>query len=255
MAALWLIAAALAATTSPTGNGAVDAFVADIAAGRRDAALARIWEMNSLSGRPNAVGLADEFVDSLLRCTVESVQTRNFGGPMYDVLWRCPDGGYFSLLDGDYHAPRIVVGEFVSAGERERRRQDRLVPAPYVPVAPAPAPAPTVEERRQIVARYVAALRLSEGATPGPPIVLVRFADGRPDAFIGIEQLRNYLLPCREASLETNEAGALVHWTCTGARALNPDMTMQVNLSGARITGNFVEVGALPNSPTVGSPH
>ena len=252
MTASMLLAAVLAAATPQTGNPHVDAFVADLAAGRRDAALARIWEMNSLSGRPNAVAFADEFVDKLLRCSAISVEARNLGGPLYDIQWRCPDGNYFSLLDGDFHPPRIVVGEFVAAGEREARRRNPMYPMVAMPAANNPAP--SAAQRQQLISDYVAAVRRPGARPPGPPSLLVSFADGRPDAFIGTEQLGAYLNPCSQASMTTNEAGAIVQWACTGPRALAPAMTMRINMSGARITGVFVEVGSRSSRPAARPP-
>lgn len=163
MGAWWLGLAALAAATPETGSEAVDAFIADLAAGRRDAALARIHEMNSLSGRPNAVALADEFVDKLLGCAYVSSQPRNFGGEMYDLRWRCPDGDYHAILDPNWRPPRLVVGEFVSAADREARRRNPAVPPP--PVLPAiPAPELSAEARAAIAVRYLGALR--QGTAP-----------------------------------------------------------------------------------------
>lgn len=255
MSGVWVVVAALAATAPQTGSAAVDAFIADLATGRRDQALARIYEMNSLSGRPNAVALADEFVDKLLDCSYVSSQTRSFGGDMYDVRWRCPDGDYHALLDPSWRPPRIVVGEFVSAAEREERRRHMAAPPPTsAPLARMPEP--SAEERRRTAERYLDALRHSPTAPPSSNSFLVRFADGRPNAYIGAEQLRRFLAPCREASVRTGDIGhTIVDWACSGPGALDANLTTAIIVSGDRVTGGLVWVGPLPGVPTVFSPH
>lgn len=243
----------MVATTPQTGNADLDAFLADVAAGRRDAALARILEMNSISGRPNAVALADEFVDKLLHCTFVSFQVRDFAGAIYDLMWRCPDGDYYSLLDPNYRPPRIVVGEFVSAAERDRRRRTISLPAP--PVSVARMAEPSAEERGRIVVRYLEALRHGANIPPSPSNFLVRFADGRPNSFIGAEQLRRILAPCRQAGVRAGETGGtIVEWTCAAPGALSPDITTQLSVSGDRVVGGFAWIGPLPRVPTFGSP-
>ena len=255
-----LVAAALVAASPPTGDSAIDAFVADLAAGRRDAALARVYEMNSLSGRPNAVALANEFVDKLLECTFVSSETRNIGGDMYDLRWRCPDGDYFSLLDPNWRRPRVTVGEFVSGATREERRRNRGAPPPRIMVTPGPPPPePSVEEVRGIVARYLAALRDAGDDTLGPGDFAVRFADGRANAFIGPEQLRRFLAPCRQSGDRIDQdrgmQGLLVRWVCAGPDALDPAMTTVMYVSGNRITFGLLWVGRLPGVSAPGWPN
>lgn len=243
-----LVAAMLAAAAPQSGNVDVDAFVADIAAGRRDAALARILEMNSISGRPNAVSLADEFVDKLLRCTFVSSQPGRAIGDMYDILWRCPDGNHVSLLDPNYRPPRIVVGEFVSMAERERRRQDRTVPAAPMPGIETIQPRQSAWEWDRIARDYVEALQGSGAIPPGPSNFLVRFADGRPNAYVTPEQLRHYLAPCRQAGIHSSPSvGLIVHWTCAGSGALGSNVVMQLGGYGDRITEGRVWVGWPPD--------
>ena len=255
MGSWWLALSTMVAMTPQTGNADLDAFLADVAAGRRDPALARILEMNSISGRPNAVAFADEFVDKLLHCTFVSSEVRDFAGAMYDLMWRCPDGDYYSLLDPNYRPPRIVVGEFVSAAERDRRRRNRSVPAPS-PAPTARMAEPSAEERRRIVVRYLEALRHGASIPPSPSTFLVRFADGRPNSFIGAEQLRRILAPCRQAGVESRETGGtIVHWTCAGRGALNPNITTLFGVSGDRVAGGFAWIGPLPRVPTIASPH
>jgi hypothetical protein len=254
MVAVWLLGAALAATTPQTGNASVDGFVADLAAGRRDAALARILEMNSLSSRPNAVALADEFVDKLLHCTLVSWETRRYGAPMYDLRWRCGDGDYFSLLDADYRPPRMVVAEFVSAAERERRRREPISVPPVPVPGPAP-PQPSPEEKRQIVLAYLDGIRGTGAMPPGPAQLLVRFADGRPNAYIGPQQLRAYLAPCTPARMGIASTGNIVVlFACAGSGALDANLALQLGVSAQRVVSGLVWVGPLPGQPAATTP-
>ena len=133
------VASGCSATPAPaaaTGNAAVDAFVGDIMARRRDSALARIGTMESLTGLPNAAATPEQFVEKLLQCSYVSVAERGFGATkMYDLTWRCPDGDYRSLIDPDWRAPRLTVGQFQSAATLAD--WSRMGPAP-----PAPPPPP-----------------------------------------------------------------------------------------------------------------
>jgi hypothetical protein len=253
MAAPWLVAAALAAATPPTGDAAVDAFVADLAAGRRDAALGRILEMNSLSGRPNAVALADELVDKLLRCSFVSSQVLDLGGAMHDVRWRCPDGDYYSLLDPGYRPPRLVVGEFVSAAERERRRR-----TPMAPPMPTVANGPMLSdaEKAGIVTRYLDAIRPGGSAASATITFRLHFMDGRqPDSFVGPAQLGRYLGLCRTrgepqiARRGLHEGGVVVRWTCPGRDALDAELVTVMSLYQGRVIAGLVLVGPAPEPP------
>jgi hypothetical protein len=258
MAAPWLVAAAaLAAAAPPTGDAAVDGFVADLAGGRRDAALARIVELNSLSGRPNAVALADELVDKLLRCTFASAQTRDFGGPMYDIRWRCPDGDYYSLLDSSYRPPRLVVGEFVSAAERERRRRSPM--APPMPTV-SNEPALSDGEKVRIVTRYLDVLR--SGGADAAEILTFRlhFTDRRqPDSFVSPAQLGRYLAPCRIRGAPgmargLHDGGVVVRWTCAGRGALAAELTTLMSLYRGRVIAGLVVVGRARGRPPIEPP-
>lgn len=113
-----------------TGHARIDAFIADIAAGRREAALAWISGMESASGLPNAVATPTEFVDKLLQCSYVSV--RAMMDNMVYITWRCPDGDYRSLIDPDWRPPRLTVGQFDSVAALDERRY----PAPPPPPPP-----------------------------------------------------------------------------------------------------------------------
>lgn len=121
MIGAFLVAVAAGAASPETGNANVDAFVADIIAQRRDSAISRVYEMNSISGEPNAVTTSEEFVEALMQCTYVSTERRRMGFELYDLRWNCRDGEYFSLLDPNYRSPRLVVGEFVGAATRRER--------------------------------------------------------------------------------------------------------------------------------------
>jgi len=119
------------------GHAQVDALVADLTARRRDAALARLYGITTLTGSANAVPSVQAFVDKLMTCTFLS------GAPfgrrdflLYRVLWRCPDGNYEALLDAEGFPPRLLIGQFQRAGTAERMRS-----------TPPPAPPQGVPRR------------------------------------------------------------------------------------------------------------
>jgi hypothetical protein len=132
---LWLIAVASSAASPATGSAPVDAFIADLRAGRREAAIARVLEMNSLTGEPNAVATKEELVDKLLRCRYVSVDTRH-GPSLYDVRWRCADGDYYSVLDPDLRPPQLIVFEFLTASAREEQLRHAMAPPPIISPRP-----------------------------------------------------------------------------------------------------------------------
>jgi hypothetical protein len=119
-----------------TGHARIDAFIAELAAGRRGAALAWISSMESVSGLPNAVATPAAFVDKLLGCSYVSVRQVAIGTTMYDITWRCPDGDYRSLIDPDWRPPRLAVGQFESAAVLDERRRDTRIPSPPPPPLP-----------------------------------------------------------------------------------------------------------------------
>lgn len=248
----FLVGAILAAATPQTGNAHVDAFVADIMADRRDAALGRIMEMNSLSGRPNAVALASEFVEKLVQCTFVSSQTRGIGSGMYDLRWHCPDGDYFSLLDPTYRPPRLVVGEFLSAAAREQRRRAPLL-APLMPSA-SNGPPLSDAERVRIVTEYLDGIRPGGSAQVASITFRLHFMDRRqPDSFVGPEQLGRYLAPCRTngepivARSGLFAGGVAVRWSCTGQGALDAELTTIMNFYQGRVIAGTTLVGPVPN--------
>jgi hypothetical protein len=248
----WLLAAALAATTPATGNASVDAFVADLAGGRRDAAIARIYEMNSLSGQPNAVALASEFVDKLMRCTLLSSESSSFHGEMVELRWRCRDGDYHALLDPGYRPPRIVVGEFISAETREARRRDRSTPMPIPPSLDA-GPPMSDDGMVRMVTDYLDGIRPGGSALRASITFRLHFMDRRqPDAFIGPDQLGRYLAPCRRAGApRVRQSGplareVLVRWICTGRSALDAEITTLISPYQGRIMGGMILAGPVP---------
>jgi hypothetical protein len=119
-----------------TGHARVDAFIDDLAAGRREAALAWISSMESASGQPNAAATPAAFVDKLLHCSYVSVRQMTGGSTMYDITWRCPDGDYRSLIDPDWRPPRLTVGQFDSVAVLDRWRYAAPPPPPPPPRTP-----------------------------------------------------------------------------------------------------------------------
>ena len=129
-----------------TGHPGVDAFIADIAADRREQAIARISSIESLTGSPNAAETPIEFVDKLMSCSFSSSSERRLGqtGPvMYNTTWHCPDGEYWAFIDPDYRAPQLTVGQFVSTATRNQWR----TAAPPVAVVPPQTGSGKEEER------------------------------------------------------------------------------------------------------------
>jgi hypothetical protein len=119
-----------------TGHARIDAFIDDLAAGRREAALAWISSMESASGLPNAAATPAAFVDKLLHCSYVSVRQITIGAIMYDISWRCPDGDYRSLIDPNWRPPRLTVGQFDSVAALDERRRNPRIPSPPPPPPP-----------------------------------------------------------------------------------------------------------------------
>ena len=143
-----LSASACAAEPAPadTGHAGVDAFIADIAADRREAAIARISSIESLTGSPNAAETPTEFVDKLLSCSFSSSSERRLGqtGPVtYNTTWQCPDGEYWAFIDPDYRPPQLTIGQFVSTATRNQWRSA----APPVAVVPPQTESGKEEQR------------------------------------------------------------------------------------------------------------
>lgn len=145
LGAIALAAASSCARQPPparTGNAEVDAFLADIAAGRREAAIARVYSMESASGEPNAVATPAAFVDKLLQCTYVSVRQRTARLTMYDINWRCPDGDYRSLIDPNWRPPRLTIGQFDTVAKLDAWRTNPRAPPPAVMLPPHPPQRP-----------------------------------------------------------------------------------------------------------------
>ena len=244
---VWLVAAALAVQT---GDAKIDGFIADITAGRREAALARVFEMNSLTGRPNAVATSAEFVDKLLSCTYISAEPRNIGGVMYDLRWRCPDDEYYSLLDANWRPPQIVVGQFVSAKTREERRSNP--PAPPTPrvVAPPPLVPKGFSDPRDYyrVAKYMLEVAeagndhaIPELAWSISEIYLASNVPSGPRSLplIGAN-LRQFLSGCtREGQIEVDQTGAGMTVACAN-QTLNGRYDLDFEFRGQKILLVFV---------------
>jgi len=122
----------------PATHPVVDGFIADLSAGRRDAAIAAIdRRMDSVSTRPNAAATAPAMVDILLRCRFLSYRPApNYIG-LYRVEWRCPDGVYEALIDPDWSRPQLKVGQFQSRATLEAWRREPLRPPAPTPPRPA----------------------------------------------------------------------------------------------------------------------
>lgn len=147
IALLALPLAAGAATCAPaqavfkTGNDALDALVLDITGGRRDAAIARISSIESLSGKRTLATTPSEFVDRLIGCRPEG-KAKPYGFDsmkMIEITWSCPGVRYRTIFDPNWARPYITVGEFEDQAAYEARRSS-LVPPPAPPPPAPPAP-------------------------------------------------------------------------------------------------------------------
>jgi hypothetical protein len=111
---------AFAAMVPQTGSAVVDAFVADVLAGRRGQAAARVTLMNAASGRADLVATAREMVNILARCTLTSV--RETEPTMYFLIWRCPGGDHRLVLNNRPASPRLIVAQFDTLANIAARR-------------------------------------------------------------------------------------------------------------------------------------
>lgn len=140
------LASAAEAAPAVTGDAAVDALVDDIAQGRRDAAVARISSIETITGMERLVTTPAQFVDRLLGCKGASVKYR----PAFvTVKWTCPDGVYQSLFDATWRPPYITVAEFMDAkrialmSDPNRKVVAPPAPPPLPPGPAAPLPVPS----------------------------------------------------------------------------------------------------------------
>ena len=253
MGASWLIGAALAAATPQTGNTHVDAFLADIAEGQRDAVFGRIYGLSATAGHPNAVALVSELADKLVRCTFSSfTENHDHHDAMYDIRWRCPDGDYFLLVDPDYRAPRLAILEFVSADTRELRGRFPHQPPPR-PIVSNP---PVLSDREMMGAatRYLDGIRPGGSAALIPIIFRLHFMDRRePDTFVDPTQLGRLLGPCvrsgqpRMAREGIYNDGVVVRWACAGRHALDANLTTVLHFYQGRPSSGVALAGPAPN--------
>jgi hypothetical protein len=253
MGVFWLIGAALAAATPQTGNTHVDAFLADIAAGQRDAAFGRIHGLSATAGHPNAVALVSQLVDKLVHCTFDSsTENHDHYDAMYDIRWHCPEGDYFLLVDPDYRAPRLSVLEFVSAETREQhgRFPHPPPPRPIVSIPPVSSDLAMME----VVARYLDGIRPGGSAAPIPIIFRLHFIDRRePDTFVDPAQLGRFLGPCRRSGAPrmaregSYNGGVVVRWTCSGRHALDANLTTVLHFYQGHPSSGVVLAGPAPN--------
>ena len=97
-----------------SGNPKIDALQQDIVAGKRDEAIAKIDEVESISGRPLPVANPTEFVDALKGCTVSGygdvMQTSTHW--LIHTEWACPSGKIETFLATLDHHTKVTIGGF-----------------------------------------------------------------------------------------------------------------------------------------------
>ena len=116
-AALITGCAAAKSTVVPTsGNPKIDALQQDIVDGKRDAAIAKIDKIETLSGQPLPVGNPSEFVDALKGCTVSGygpvMKTSNHW--LVHTEWNCPSGKIETFLATLEHHDKVTIADFKS---------------------------------------------------------------------------------------------------------------------------------------------
>jgi hypothetical protein len=204
-AALALTAGGCSAQPAPkvTGEARIDQFLADLAAKRRDVAVAQISSIESLSGQPNAVDTPAAFVDKLIACRFVSAEPKR--ALMYQLRWQCADGDYLAWIDPDFRPPRITVGQFVSAATWEERRKH--------PLMPPPPPAMTRANTMPVPAaarRFLAALK------SGQDLAHSEFADAiQPEDMEGLRGLKGC---AGEINPTTDGKIMLATWDCGAER-------------------------------------
>lgn len=128
------------ATPGATGDAAVDALVDDIFEGRRDAAVARISSIESITGLPRLVTTPAEFVDRLLNCSPRATDKVVAGMPTVD--WTCADGPYRTAFDSTSSAPYLIVAEFADPARIEMLARPLVAPPPPIAAPPSPSAQP-----------------------------------------------------------------------------------------------------------------
>lgn len=121
---------------SPTISG----LIADLEAGRVDAAVAKISLVESLSGRPRLVTTSRQFVARMRDCKLRSRKTV---GPTSFAIekteWKCADGSYEVSFWSEPGNPYVTIAEFsdpARIAELKARPVSIAPPAPPAPMVP-----------------------------------------------------------------------------------------------------------------------
>lgn len=137
-----------------SGDDRLDALVADISAGKRDGAIARISSIESLSGERSLATTPSQFVDRLSGCRPDGqAKDVGFGNmKMIQVVWACSSARYVTVFDTQYAKPYITVGNFEDeAVWKARLAGPRVAPPmpPLMPYKPGP-PEPVMSDADNI---------------------------------------------------------------------------------------------------------
>jgi hypothetical protein len=100
------------ASVPESGNDRIDALSSDIVAGNREDAIAKIDEIQSISGAPLQIANPSEFVDALKGCTVSSYHN-NVSTASHEFViteWNCPSGKVETLLGTLPHHSKVTIG-------------------------------------------------------------------------------------------------------------------------------------------------
>ena len=184
------VAASLAAQQAPykSGDDALDALILDISSGHRDAAIARISSIESISGKRTLATTPTEFVDRLLGChpTGEAKDIGFDKTKLIQVVWVCAGASYYTVFDPGYTKPYITVGEFEDQAVRNARLASRVAPPAPPPPGPPRPPEPQLSDadRAALVKTALSSLLSGKfGAVRASMAADARVTLGRRDPF------------------------------------------------------------------------
>ena len=170
-----------------SGDAQLDALIADISGGRRDAAIARISSIESMSGKRTLATTPSQFVDRLLGCRPDGT-AKDIGfdkTKLIQIVWACPSARYYTVFDPDYAKPYITVGEFEDEAVRKTRLAQRAAPpAPAPPsFAPRTATPPMTGAESAALLRTTFSMLLTGNFSQAPALVApdARITFGRRD--------------------------------------------------------------------------
>ena len=215
---------AFAAENRAVSNPVLQAFIADIEAGKKSRAVERLASVETTEG--DLARTPQEVVDRLARCNVEKVETDSSPLAWVRIEWACKNGRLFSAFDLDYAKPYLTVAVFEdAAGRAAREAYQPSVPPPML----VPSSSPSVEQIAAYKAKRQNAfdafgLFVVQGLNDDCRTILskvstVRIARRNPVHKVSIEETENNGLDALIAATQvmTKRLGAPTAFSC------NPD--------------------------------